>query len=45
MAESGDTNRLAAVLKRADEHSRDIYHVWLADKQGAYKESIHEILK
>ena len=30
MAESGDTNRLATVLRRADEHSRDLYEVWLA---------------
>jgi len=29
LAESGNTNRLAIVLRRADEHSRDIYEVWL----------------
>ncbi|MGD0812497.1 MAG: hypothetical protein ABSA83_02740 [Verrucomicrobiota bacterium] len=45
MAESGDTNRLVAVLRRADEHSRDIYDVWLADERDAYRESLHEILK
>jgi hypothetical protein len=45
MADSGDTNRLAIVLGRADERSRDIYDVWLADKRDAYQESIHEILK
>jgi hypothetical protein len=45
MAESGDTNRLAIVLRRADEHSRDIYDVWLDDKRDAYKTSIYEILK
>jgi len=45
MAESGDTNRLATVLRRADEHSRDLYEVWLAGNRGAYRESIHEILK
>ncbi len=45
MADSGDTNRLAIVLRRADERSRDIYDVWLADKREAYQESIHEILK
>ena len=45
MAESGDTNRLAIVLRRADERSRDIYDVWLDDKREAYKTSIYEILK
>jgi hypothetical protein len=45
MAERGDTNRLAIVLRRADERSRDIYDVWLDDKRDAYKTSIHEILK
>lgn len=45
MAESGDTKRLGTVLRRADEHSRDIYDVWLYDKRDAYQESIHEILK
>src|SRR5437016_12261745 len=45
MAESGDTNRLATVLRRADERSRDIYDVWLYDRRGAYVESLHDILK
>jgi hypothetical protein len=45
MAESGDTNRLAAVLRRADERSRDIYDVWLDDKRDAYRRSLDEILK
>jgi len=45
IAGSGDTNRLATVLRRADERSRDIYDVWLADKHDAYKESVNEILK
>jgi hypothetical protein len=45
LAESGDTNRLATILRRADERSRDIYDVWLYDKRNAYRESIHEILK
>jgi hypothetical protein len=45
MADIGDTNRLAIVLARADERSRDIYDVWLADRRDAYQESIHEILK
>src|SRR6266404_6050522 len=45
MSESGDTNKLASVLRRADEHSRDIYDVWLADKRDAYQKSIDEILK
>lgn len=45
MAESGDTNRLATVLRRADERSRDIYDVWLDDQRDAYKASIGEILK
>jgi len=45
ISESGDTNKLATVLRRADERSRDIYDVWLADKRDAFRESIHEILK
>jgi hypothetical protein len=51
MAESGDTNRLVTVLRRADERSRDIYEVWLGAYAGgavdtdAYKKSIDEILK
>jgi hypothetical protein len=45
MAERGDTNRLAIVLRRADEHSRDIYDFWLDDKQDAYRKSIQEILR
>ncbi len=51
IAESGDTNRLTTVLRRADEHSRDIYDVWLGvDGEGAiqtdaYEKSIDEILK
>jgi hypothetical protein len=51
IAESGDTNRLVTVLRRADERSRDIYDVWLGAYAGgaidsdAYKKSIDEILK
>jgi len=45
LSESGDTNTLARVLRRADEHSRDIYGVWLDAKPDAYRESIHEVLK
>jgi hypothetical protein len=51
IAESGDTNRLTTVLRRADEHSRDIYDVWLgaygdgAIQADAYEKSIDEILK
>jgi hypothetical protein len=48
MAESGDTNRLLTILRRADEHSRDIYDVWLDDfntNHDAYRKSIDEILK
>ena len=52
IAESGDTHRLTTVLRRADEHSRDIFDVWLGiDADGAdleadaYKKSIDEILK
>ena len=48
MAEGGDTNRLVTVLRRADEHSRDIYEVWLNDSDvhhDAYRKSIDEILK
>jgi hypothetical protein len=47
MAESGDTNRLVVVLRRADERSRDIYEVWLRDGYGDdfYQKSIDEILR
>jgi hypothetical protein len=49
IAESGDTNRLVTVLRRADERSRDIYDVWLGDGlveyHEAYRKSIDEILK
>lgn len=49
IAESGDTNRLVTVLRRADERSRDIYDVWLGDDlpeyHKAYRKSIDEILK
>ena len=51
IAESGDTNRMVTVLRRADERSRDIYDVWLGVYAGgaidsdAYKKSIDEILK
>jgi hypothetical protein len=47
MAESGDTNRLATVLRRADERSRDIEEVWLGGgyENNFYQKSIDEILK
>jgi hypothetical protein len=45
IADSGDTNRLTIVLRRADERSGDIYDVWLANKEHAYHESIQVILK
>ena len=51
IAESGDTNRLMMVLRRADDRSRDIYDVWLgvyvsgAVDSDAYEKSIREILK
>jgi hypothetical protein len=49
IAESGDTNRLVTVLRRADERSRDIYDVWLGDDlpeyHEKYRKSIDEILK
>jgi hypothetical protein len=49
IAESGDTNRLVTVLRRADQRSRDIYDVWLGDGLPAYhqkyRKSIDEILK
>jgi hypothetical protein len=45
MAESGDTNQLATVLRRADERSRDIYDVWLYDDRDAYRKSLDEILR
>lgn len=45
ICESGDTNRLAAVLRRADQHSRDIYGVWLGGDRDAYRKSIDEIFQ
>ena len=47
IAESGDTNKLVTILRRADERSRDIYEVWLGDgyENDIYRRSIHEILK
>ena len=49
MAESGDTNRLVVVLRRADERSRDIYDVWLGygmpEDHEVYRKSIDEILR
>src|SRR5262249_46686294 len=45
LADRGDTNRLATVLRRADERSHDIYNVWLYDKRDAYRQSIHEVLR
>ena len=47
MAESGDTNRLVTVLRRADERSRDIDEVWLGGgyENDFYRKSIDEILR
>ncbi len=45
IAESGDTNRLMTVLRRAENHSRDIYDVWLFDDHEAYRKSLEEILR
>lgn len=45
IAESGDTNRLMTVLRRAEQHSSDIYAVWLYDDHDAYRKSLDEILK
>ena len=45
LQENGDTNGLARALRGADERSRDIYGVWLADKRNVYLESTREILK
>jgi len=49
IAESGDTNRLVTVLRRADERSHDIYDVWLCDGlpsyHDKYRKSVDEILK
>lgn len=42
--ESGDTNRLGRVLRGADEHSQDIYIVWLDGKEDAYRSSIQAVL-
>ncbi len=43
--ESGDTNKLARVLRGADNGSHDISLVWLHRKPLAYKESLEKILK
>ena len=43
--ENGDTKGLTRALRKADEHSHDIYNVWLYDKPGAYRESTVESLK
>jgi hypothetical protein len=45
LAESGDTNRLAQILRRADDESHQMFEVWLAEKPFAYKSSLDEILK
>jgi len=45
IAESGDTNRLMTVLRRAEERSSAIYAVWLYDDHDAYRKSLDEILK
>ena len=45
LAESGDTNKLLTVLRRAAERSSDIYSVWLYEKRDAYLKSTHEILQ
>jgi|WetSurMetagenome_2_1015567.scaffolds.fasta_scaffold864908_2 hypothetical protein len=45
LCESGDTTTLTRTLRSADEQSRIIYEVWLADQQEAYQKSIHQILK
>ena len=45
-AESGDTNRLVSVLRRADEDSDIMHAVWIDDvHHNAYQRSIDEILK
>ena len=45
LQESGDTNKLSQVLRRADDHSHVIFDVWLYGKSDAYKNSIEEILR
>jgi hypothetical protein len=45
LCEDGDTNALARILRSADEHSRDIYEVWLGNDPDAYRKSMREILK
>ena len=46
MAESGDTNRLVTVLRRADKDSDIMHAVWIDDVHHlAYQRSIDEILK
>lgn len=45
LCEGGDTNALARILHNADEHSRDIYEVWLNDDPDAYRKGMREILK
>ena len=46
MAESSDTNRLAIVLRRADDDSDVMHAVWIDDVHHfAYQRSVDEILK
>ena len=45
ISDSGDSARLNRALRAADEHSRDIFDVWLQKKTTAYKSSVDEILR
>src|SRR3954471_2697301 len=44
LSDSGDTQRLNQALQAADKRSQDMFEVWLNHKQGAYKQSLDEIL-
>ena len=45
LSDSGDTNALSRALREADDRSRDMFEVWLAEDPEAYRESIRKILK
>ena len=45
LSERGDAAALARALHEADEHSGDIYRVWLDDDDTAYRTSIQQALR
>ena len=44
LSDTGDTKRLSEALRAADEHSHDMFAVWLYEKPDAYRSSINDIL-